>query len=252
MKLAQSFFFGTDSEKIIRAKQMGVAYAVIGASGDVMNPENENGWDYMPMLRMCNRFRNLGVDPIVIEGPPPLDKVKLGLDGRDEEISVLIDFLHTMQGLGLKVLCYNWMPVISWFRTSETAFTRGGALAIEFQYEQIKPAPMTWAGEVSEEALWDNLDYFLKRIVPVAEETGIQLAIHPDDPPVSPIRGISRILTNQDAFQRVIDLYESQNPGIKFTPEYLGWDGYWSKLVVLASSNTLPDIMQMDAQFIRD
>ena len=214
MKLAQSHFYGTDNTKIIRSKQLGVNYAVIGANGDVSNPADEKPWDYMPMLRMYNRFKNTGVTPIVVEGPPPLDKIKLGLPGREEELEELIKFLHTMKALSIPVLCYNWMPVISWFRTSDSARTRGGALATEFVYDQIKPAPPTWAGTISEAQLWKNLDWFLQRIIPVAEETGIQLALHPDDPPVSPIRGISRILINPDAFQRVIDMYPSLYNGI--------------------------------------
>lgn len=219
MKLALSYFYGTQTSKMIQSKQMGVDYAVIGCSGDMLGKsgaasQSEQPWDYMPMLRMVNRYRENGIQPLVVEGPPPLDRVKLGLPGREEELETLASFLGTMKALGLQVLCYNWMPVISWFRTSNSARTRGGALATEFNYDHIRDAPLTWAGQVSEERLWENLEWFLTRIVPEAEKAGVKLALHPDDPPVSPIRGISRILTSQDAFQRVIDMVPSTVNGI--------------------------------------
>ena len=213
MKLALSYFFDTGDTKIMQSKQIGVDYAVTGCQGDVIS-EDEKPWDYMPMLRMRNRYLALGVKPLVVEGPPPMDKIKLGLPGREEELNEVIKLLDTMSKLGYEVLCYNWMPVISWFRTSFNGRTRGGALATEFSYEDVKNAPLTWAGEVSEEKLWDNLKWFLERIVPVAESTGIKLALHPDDPPVTPIRRISRILIKPEAFQRVIDMYPSPCNGI--------------------------------------
>lgn len=218
MKLALSYFFSTSEEKMLQAKQMGVDYAVIGSHGDDpithKDAPSEKPWDYMPMLRMVNRFRSAGIRPLVVEGPPPMDRIKLGLPGREEELEEVKTFLHTMKALGLEVMCYNWMPVISWFRTSFAGRTRGGALATEFCYDDVKDAPLTWAGEITEAQLWENLQWFLERIIPVAEETGIRLAIHPDDPPVSPIRGIARILIHPDAFQRVIDMVPSEYNGI--------------------------------------
>ncbi|HEY5562572.1 MAG TPA: mannonate dehydratase, partial [Clostridiaceae bacterium] len=142
------------------------------------------------------------------------DKIKLGLPGREEELKDVITLIENMGKLGIGVYCYNWMPVISWFRTSDYARTRGGALSTEFNNDQMKFAPHTWAGEVSEERLWENLQWFLDRVVPVAEKAGVKLALHPDDPPVTPIRGISRILITPEAFQRAIDMYPSPNNGI--------------------------------------
>jgi len=78
----------------------------------------------------------------------------------------------------------------------------------------MRDAPLTDAGVVTADAMWRNLKYFLEAVVPVAEETGVRLAIHPDDPPVSSLRGIARILINAAAFQRVIDLVPSEYNGI--------------------------------------
>jgi len=106
------------------------------------------------------------------------------------------------------------MPVIGWFRTNLTQETRGGAHVTAYNDALMKDAPLTYAGIISPGKLWENLEYFLKAVVPVAEENGVRLAIHPDDPPVPALRGISRILINADAIQRVIDIVPSEYNGI--------------------------------------
>ena len=78
----------------------------------------------------------------------------------------------------------------------------------------MREAPLTPYGEVSEEQLWDNLKYFLEAVVPVAEEAGVKMAMHPDDPPLSPIRGLGRIMRSVENFQRLIDLVPSPANGI--------------------------------------
>lgn len=83
-----------------------------------------------------------------------------------------------------------------------------------YDHALVKDAPVTEAGIVTEEQLWDNLKYYLERIVPVAEKADVRLALHPDDPPISPIRGVSRILRSADALQRAIDLVPSEYSGI--------------------------------------
>ncbi|MFC5653402.1 mannonate dehydratase [Paenibacillus solisilvae] len=80
--------------------------------------------------------------------------------------------------------------------------------------ELMKDAPLTDAGIVTEEQLWENLHYFMERIVPVAEEAKVKLALHPDEPPITPIRGVSRILRSAAALQRAIDLVPSAYNGI--------------------------------------
>jgi len=78
----------------------------------------------------------------------------------------------------------------------------------------MQNAPLTEYGIVTEERLWENLAYFLDCVVPVAEEAGVQLAMHPDDPPLSPIRGLGRIMRSVDNFQRLLDLRPSPVNGI--------------------------------------
>jgi mannonate dehydratase len=75
---------------------------------------------------------------------------------------------------------------------------------------------MTEYGEVSEENMWDNYEWFISQVMPVAEEAGVRMGLHPDDPPVSPLQGIARIFTNPDAIRRVLSLSDSPSHGLTF------------------------------------
>jgi len=122
--------------------------------------------------------------------------------------------MKNLKKVGIDTICYNWMPVISWDRTTTDRPGRGRARVTTFDYEDIKDKAFTKYGEVSKVTLWKNLEYFLKAVVPEAEKSGIKLALHPDDPQVDSIRGISRIMTTADAFRRMADIYPSPNNGL--------------------------------------
>ena len=215
MKLAMDYLYDQQKERIEFAKQMGVTHAVINASRkDYKLHGLERTWEYVPLLQKVKSFEDAGLTVSVIEGPTPLDNTKLGLPGRDEEIEVFQNFLRTLGRLRIPTVCYNWMPIIGWFRTNTNVPTRGGARATGYNHELMCEAPLTEAGVVTADTMWKNLKYFLEAVVPVAEETGVRLAIHPDDPPVPSLRGIARILINAEAFQRVIDLVPSEYNGI--------------------------------------
>ena len=119
-----------------------------------------------------------------------------------------------MGALGIPVWCSMWMPILGVLRTSHTIPSRGGAQVTGYDHDQMRDQPLTEFGIISEEQQWENLKYFLERVVPVAEEANVKMAMHPDDPPLSPIRGVARIMSSVENYQKLIDLVPSPVNGI--------------------------------------
>ncbi len=191
-------------------KQVGVNHVVGGLPfGETATP-----WEYMALLRMKTRYNDAGFELSVIESRPPLERAKRGLEGRDEEIATVCTLIENMGRLRIPVWCYEWMSTFNWMRTSTTTPTRGGALVSSYDHSLMQDAPVADLGEISEEKLWETLQYFLQRVLPVAEKAGVKLAMHPDDPPLSPIRGVGRIMRSIDNFQRLVDMAPNPSNGI--------------------------------------
>jgi mannonate dehydratase len=199
------------------APQLGVTTAVAGVPE---GPDDPPAWDFEHLRAMKERFDAAGLDLQVIEQAPPSIMRPILLDPaeRDESIRRFCQLLENMGRLDIGVICHNWMAGINWSR-SDTGIpiaSRGNALVSGYDHASIDHTALTEWGEITEDALWENMEDFLRRVVPVAERAGVKLAVHPDDPPISPMRGIGRILTNPDAFQRVIDIVPSPSNGITF------------------------------------
>ncbi len=195
-------------------RQAGVDYAVGGLpSGPALGP-GEAPWDYLPLLRMKQKYENAGFNLAVIEARPPLNLAKRGLPGRDAEIDTVCTLLENMGRLGIPVWCYEWMTDFNWLRTSTDIPARGGSLVSGYEHALMQAGPPTEHGPISEDKLWETLEYFLNRVVPVAEKAGVKLAMHPDDPPISPIRGVGRIMRSIDNYARLLELADSEVNGI--------------------------------------
>ncbi|MET3896590.1 mannonate dehydratase [Devosia sp. UYZn731] len=189
------------------AQQAGVNLAVGGLPFDTLRPGETVG-DLAPLQRMKQVYEDAGFELRVIEARPPLNKAKRGQPGRDEEIAVVCTLLESMGKLGIPVWCYEWMTDFNWVRTNMATPSRGGSVVTSFDINDV-PADLTKEPPIDEEALWTNLDYFLRQVLPVAERAGVKLSMHPDDPPLSPIRGVGRIMRSIENYQRLIELVPS-------------------------------------------
>lgn len=196
-------------------RQLGISNVVAGV------PEGEHlppPWDFEHLRRLKQSFADAGFGLTVIESAPSQiqEPLKLGLGDIDEHIAHFCQLIENMGRLDIPVICHNWMAGFGWLRTSLAIESRGGALVSGYDHAALAEAPLTDFGEVREEELWERMRLFLQRVVPVAERAGVKLALHPDDPPLSPIRGIGRILTCPENFQRVLDMAPSPSNGLTF------------------------------------
>jgi mannonate dehydratase len=190
------------------------------------------------------RVKQLGVDYVLMAGPPipwredqvraimdPLKSGGLtlgnmmiagfpnaiyGRPGRDEEIEKVRQSIRTAGRAGLPVVEYNFYAhrlVEGYYE--ETG--RAGAGLTAFDYDRVKGLPPLPAeGVHSLEEMWNNITYFLKAVVPVAEESGVRLALHPNDPPAPLSRGSGQIMANLDGWKRLIEIVPSKSNGITF------------------------------------
>lgn len=215
MNIAYSFFFPQHDDLKHYARQLGIRHAVTNteAIAGGLNPYTPE-WSYAPLFQRKQDVNSFGMEFSVLEGVRFIDSAKLGLPDRDEAIARFCKLLENLSALGVKTVCYNWMPIWEWFRTRQNIQLSGGATVTGFAYDDCKDFPVTDFGRLSADALWSNLEYFLKKVVPVAEKYQVQLAIHPDDPPIPTLGGIDRILTSADAMEQVTKLVPSPYNGI--------------------------------------
>jgi mannonate dehydratase len=178
---------------------------------------SEPPWSLVPLRLMQQGYLDLGLRLTVIEDSPPMDAIRLGRPGREEELEAVSELVRAMGALGIPVWCLNFMGGVGWARTSMTVPGRGGALVTAYDHDVLRGAPpVAGIGEVGREAMQANLRWFLERIVPVAEEAGVRLALHPDDPPLPAVRGIARLLASLDDLEAAIDTVPSAALGLTF------------------------------------
>ncbi len=201
-------------------------------------------WKEEDIKNLKNMVNEVGLELKVIESVPIHEDIKLGLPTRDRYIENYGETLHRLSKAEIEVVCYNFMPVFDWTRTELDYVLEDGSKTLIYDNDQIvkiKPDATDlelpgWDSsyskaeltdllnkyrQITEEDLWRNLEYFLKKIIPVAEECGIKMAIHPDDPPWS-IFGLPRIITNEANLERFLKIVDSPYNGITMCSGSLG------------------------------
>jgi mannonate dehydratase len=205
----------TEDRRWTVARQMGVRFAIAKLAPDLTGKAPP--WDYDALASEVKRYQAGGFKIIGLEGDQfDMSRIKLGLPGRDEDIARYCDMLANMGRLGIGLLCFNFMAYFGWFRTRTGLAGRGGALVSDFDAERAEALGLTEIGTISQDAIWDNYTYFIRRVAPAAEMAGVRMALHPDDPPVPSLRGVGRIFTSVAALERGLDVADSSALGITF------------------------------------
>jgi len=191
------------------AKQCGVNHATIRL------PETKDFdiTDLSHWKTVYDRFQSAGLTPVVVEPLPNElhDHIKAGDALRDESIAKAIEMLKNMDQMNIRMVCFNFMAYLGWTRTSSTVLERGNALVTGFKLEDFKT---DCTAEISAEQMWANYWYFIDAILPYAEKYGIKLALHPDDPPLEKLAGVSRIFTSFDAIHHAVTDRKSDYLGV--------------------------------------
>jgi mannonate dehydratase len=214
IKLAEILNPGqTDRFRLL--SQIGVTHAIAGVSGVLGKVPKGQYVDALAKVQA--EYKAAGLTIAGVESHPvEAEKIKLGINGRDEEIENYIAAIKALSEVGIDLVCYNWMAGIGWYRTKTNIPERGGALSSEFDYADAQEQGLTEWGEVPEEKVWANMEYFQRAVMPVAEKARVKMALHPDDPPISPLRGIGRILTSAANYRRVMNIVPGPMNGVTF------------------------------------
>jgi mannonate dehydratase len=168
------------------------------------------------------RVESFGMKVGVVEGGLPIDRIKLGQDN-GSQLAEMKELIRMLGDLGIPIVCYNFMAGTDWIRTSVDARDRGGALVTAFDIDELENAQIPGRdkygdrgleGGMTTDELWANLERFLNETISVAEEAGVVLAMHPDDPPVKSLLGNERIMNDVAGFQRLVDLVPSGSNAI--------------------------------------
>jgi len=239
---------GNDTVTLEQIKQIPGVEGIVWALHDV--PVGEE-WPMDKILAYQEKVKPYGLHLEVVESVNVHEDIKLGLPTRDMYIDNYKRTIEKLAKVGAKTICYNFMPVFDWVRTDLYKELEDGSNALFYEkasLDNIDPMVLVrrinenpdftmpgWEPErmeklsllfeayrnVTEEDLWGNLQYFLEQIIPVAEQHGIRMAIHPDDPPWS-IFGLPRIMTSQANIRKLLKLVDNPYNGITLCSGSLG------------------------------
>ena len=203
----------TSRESLRYAQQLGATDIIPAISGI---PSTDGTWALNDLVKLRLRIEDYGMSLSAIENVPIsfYDHIMLNGPRRDEQIEKMIITVRNMAKAGIPIFGYHWMPSFTW-RTPDVP-VRGGALATAFDNEIAKQMPYTHGRRYSEEEMWENLEYWIKIITPIAEEEGIKLGIHPCDPPVDELAGIPMLFNSYGNYRRYLDIVDSPCNAIEF------------------------------------
>jgi len=213
MKLGLGAIREPDDETLRFARQLGVDGIIVHSP----RLEGDGLWEFRPLLQLRRRVEAAGLELAAIENMPFdfYDKIAFGLPGRDEQMEKVRKSIRNLGRAGIPILGYHFALLGVW-RTERTPTGRGSALVTKYDHELVRHAPTCEMGEYDDETVWRNLTCLLKAVVPVAEEEGVVLALHPDDPPVPSIAGTARIIRSIEAYKRVMEIVPSPSNAIEF------------------------------------
>ncbi len=228
MKLSFRWYGKDDPVTLENIRQIPNMRSVVSAVYDVKPGEV---WPEESIAEMKREVEANGMLFDIVESVPVPENIKLGAPDADKLIDVYCENIRRCAKYGIKCITYNFMPVFDWTRTQLDKVAADGSTSLVMYMDQLKGLDplkddihlpgwdssytqsevrdlISAYGELGEEGLWRNLEHFLKKIIPVAEECGVQMAIHPDDPPY-PIFGIPRIITNEANLDRMLSIVDS-------------------------------------------
>ena len=243
MKLSFRWYGKDDKITLDHIRQIPGMYSVVTAVYDV--PPG-GVWSRSSIAELKNMTESAGLKFEVIESVPVHEDIKLGKTSRDKYIENYCENIRRLGEAGVKCICYNFMPVFDWTRTQLDHRNPDGSTSLVYYQEQVdKVDPLNsgsdltlpgWdasytAQELSNvvaeynrmtaEDLWDNLSYFLKKVIPVAAEYDVNMAIHEDDPCWS-IFGLPRIITDEENLDRFLSIVDDSHNGITLCCGSLG------------------------------
>ncbi|KEZ53621.1 mannonate dehydratase [Metabacillus indicus] len=241
MEMTFRWYGDQDPVTLQNIRQIPGMKGIVSAIYDI--PAGE-AWPYEKIMELKEKIEKHGLTLSVIESVPVHEDIKLGLPSRDRYIENYKTTIRNLAKAGVSIVCYNFMPVFDWTRSSLDFELPDGSTALIYEEEKVKQMdPLQgklslpgWDSSyepeqlknlllsyqsVSEEQLWNNLAYFVKAIMPTAEEENVKMAIHPDDPPWS-IFGLPRIITGRENLERFTALYDSPSNGLCLCSGSLG------------------------------
>lgn len=240
MKMSFRWYGDSDPVTLDYIRQIPGMHGIVSAVYDV--PVGEV-WPIETIQALKAKIEAHGLAFDVIESVPVHEDIKLGKPTRDRLIANYQQTIRNLAACGLKVICYNFMPVFDWTRTTLAKTLEDGSTTLAFSTREVEEIDISkgislpgWDASykpeqlkalldeyssVDEEKLWAHLTYFLQAIIPVAEEAGIKMAIHPDDPP-RPIFGLPRIVKNRDDLARLVKIVDTPANGLTLCSGSLG------------------------------